>query len=368
MPLKQITIIGTGLIGGSLGKTWKGAGLPGVKITGVDRPDVLERAVESGAIDKGNTELPTAVSDADLVVLATPLTAILSQLIEIAPALKSGAVVTDVGSVKGPIVRHADATLRDDVLFVGGHPMAGSELSGIDHASQFLFENATWVLCRPQSAASDPRYDELVTLIQTTGARALELSPAEHDDIAALVSHVPQLVAVTLTNTVGNRNDIDSNYLRLAAGGFRDMTRIAGSDAAIWRDILAANLGPVLDALALTSAELQRIRNRLIEEDFDDLFERFTEARRTREAIPKDTKGFIAPLADVYVHADDRPGWIASIASLLANADINIKDMELLKIREGTGGTFRLSFADSVTAASAVELLNASGFSAYTLS
>ena len=368
MPLKHIAIVGTGLIGGSLGKAWKGANLPEVTITGFDRPDILERAVKGGAIDAGSSEPVEAVRDADLVVLATPLSAIMSQLFEIGPALKPDAVVTDVGSVKGPIVRQAREMLRDDVLFVGGHPMAGSELSGIDHASQFLFENATWVLCRPGSAASDPRYEELVKLIQTTGARALEMSPQEHDDIAALVSHVPQLLAVALTNAVGGRNEINPNYLRLAAGGFRDMTRIAGSDASIWRDILAANLGSVLDALALTSAELRRVRNRLIEEDFEDLFDRFTAARKTRETIPKDTKGFIAPLADVYVHADDRPGWIASITSLLAGADINIKDMELLKIREGTGGTFRLSFADSATAASAVELLNNNGFSAYTLS
>ncbi len=368
MPLKRITIIGTGLVGGSLGKAWKGADLAELEIVGVDRPDVLERAVKAGAIDVGSAEPSEAVADADLVVLATPLSAIMSQLDEIALSLKTGAVLTDVGSVKGPIVRQAEETLRDDVLFVGGHPMAGSELSGIDHASRFLFENATWVLCRTSTAASDSRYSDLLALIHSTGARTLEMSPKEHDDIAALVSHVPQLLAVALTNTVGGRNDINPNYLRLAAGGFRDMTRIAGSDAAIWRDILAANLGSVLDALALTSAELQRVRNRLIEEDFDDLFSLFTAARKTRETIPRDTKGFIAPLADVYVHADDRPGWIASIASLLAGADINIKDMELLKIREGTGGTFRLSFSDSATAASAVELLNERGFLAYTLS
>jgi len=367
MSIRRITIVGVGLIGGSLGKAWKTSGPGSIEVTGTDRPEILDRALAVGAIDVASPVAAEAVAEADLVVLATPLTGIVTQLGEIGPALKPDAVVTDVGSVKQPIVRYAEDVLRDDVLFVGGHPMAGSELSGIEHASQFLFENATWVLCRSSSAASDPRYAELLGLIGMTGARVLELSPEEHDDIAALVSHVPQLLAVTLTNTVGRRNEINPNFLKLAAGGFRDMTRIAGSDASIWRDILSANHGSVLDALALLAAELQRVRNRLVEEDFDDLHALFSRARETRETIPKDSKGFIAPLADVYVHADDRPGWIASIASVLADAEINIKDMELLKIREGTGGTFRLSFADGPTAASAVGLLNANGFSAYTL-
>ncbi len=366
MPIRQITIIGVGLIGGSLGKAWKSAG-PDAAITGVDRSDVLERALAADAIDAAAEDAAEAVAESDLVVLATPLSAIVHNLSLIAEALPPGAIVTDVGSVKGPIVDHARGVLRPDTLFVGGHPMAGSELGGIEHASQFLFENATWVLCPGQSDTGDARYTELVDRVQSTGARAVVMSPKEHDEIAALVSHVPQLLAVALTNTVGYRNDSNPNYLKLAAGGFRDLTRIAGSDESMWRDILAANHGSVLDALALLSAEIQRVRNRLVEEDFEEVRSLFSRARETRDTIPRDSKGFIAPLADVYVHADDRPGWIASLASILADENINIKDMELLKIREGTGGTFRLSFADRATATSAVEILAANGLVAYTL-
>ena len=367
MSIRRITIIGVGLVGGSLGKAWKTTDAADVLITGVDHPLVLERAVASGAIDVASDDTATAVADADLVVLATPLSAIMSTLSEIAADLKPRTIVTDVGSVKVPIVRHALETIGSETLFVGGHPMAGSEVGGIDHASRFLFENATWVLCPPDTTTDDQRYDDLVALIQATGARAIEMTPREHDEVAASVSHVPQLLAVALTNTVGRQNESNPNYLKLAAGGFRDLTRVAGSDAGIWRDILAANHGSILDALALFSAELQRVRNRLLEEDFGELHASFDRARKTRETIPKDSKGFISPLADVYVHADDRPGWIASVATLLADADINILDMELLKVREGTGGTFRMSFADHGTAKSVVNLLKTAGLTAYTL-
>lgn len=368
MKIHRIAILGVGLIGGSLGLAWKKE-RPDLDIVGFDDPAVLERAAARGAIDVKAASPVAAVEDADLVVLATPIRSILRLLEAIAPALKPGAVVTDVGSVKRPIMAHAAEVLPAQNPFVGGHPMAGSERGGIESADAFLFENATYVLCPPAPAgeAGLAAFEPLLALVRSTGARLLVLDAERHDEIAATVSHLPQLLAVTLMNVAAERNAADDAFLRLAAGGFRDMTRIASSPFEPWHDILLANGGPILDALAGFATALQRVRNRLAEDDLEALGEAFERARSTRDTIPKNTKGFLQPLADVYVYAEDRPGELLSIARVLAEAEINIKDIELLKIREGTGGAFRMGFSGEETADRARDALQRAGYTAYRL-
>jgi len=268
------------------------------------------------------------------------------------------------------VMTHARHVLPEENLFIGGHPMAGSEKGGVAHADAFLFENATYVLCPPETLPPEALADQhadFVELIEATGARLLVLDAHRHDQIAATVSHLPQLLATTLMHYAAGLNAEDDAFLRLAAGGFRDMTRIASSPFALWQQILVANEGPILDALGGFAAALQRMRNRIIEEDFDALAATFAEARRVRDTIPRDTKGFLHPLSDVYVYAEDRPGVLAHIAGTLFEAEINIKDIELLKIREGTGGAFRLSFSGEATADAAVIVLERAGCRAHRL-
>ncbi|HET6569708.1 MAG TPA: prephenate dehydrogenase [Rhodothermales bacterium] len=370
MPIERVALIGLGLIGGSLGLAWK-KNRPELHIAGYDAPDVLNTALRRGAIDTAySDDLTGAVQNADVVVLAVPLTTMLRLMGELAPGLKPGAVVTDVGSVKMPVIRHAQEVLPPEAAFIGGHPMAGAERGGIGNADPFLFENATYVLCPADNRSTDSiqaDHADFVDLIRATGARLLALEPERHDRIASVVSHLPQLLAVTLMNFAAEHNAADDAFLRLAAGGFRDMTRIASSPFDIWRDILIANEGSILDALGGFAAELQKMRNRLIEEDLDNLQERFDAARTIRNTIPKNTKGFLYPLADAYVYAEDRPGELLAITRTLVEAELNIKDIELLKIREGTGGAFRLSFADEPTADAAVAALRTASFTAYRL-
>ncbi|MEM8602154.1 MAG: prephenate dehydrogenase/arogenate dehydrogenase family protein, partial [Bacteroidota bacterium] len=310
------------------------------------------------------------VRDADLVVLGAPMRYLPVLLSDIAPHLKPGAVVTDVGSVKTPLVAHAADVLPDRNPFVGGHPMAGAERGGIAHADAFLFENATWVLCPPADlgeADVPNRFPALIDLVEATGARVLLLDAARHDRIAALVSHVPQLVAVLLMTLAAASNDDDDAFLRLAAGGFRDMTRIASSPFDLWRDILVANEGPVLDALARLADALQATRYNLASTNLDALGLDFDLARTVRNTIPKNTKGFLAPLADVYVYAEDRPGFLLRLVQTLYDGGLNIKDIELLKIREGTGGAFRFGFASATDADQAVAALTDAAYTAYRL-
>lgn len=365
--MMKIALLGVGLIGGSLGLAWK-RHRPELTITGYDEPEVLEEALRRGAIDQRAADPVAAVGGADLVVLAAPIGAILRLMEAVAPHLEAGAVVTDVGSVKTPIAEHARRVLPAANPFIGGHPMAGSEKGGIAHADAFLFENATYVLAPPPDVrveALAERYPGLARLVQATGARLLVLEAERHDHIAATVSHLPQLLAVTLMNAAAEANAEDGAFLRLAAGGFRDMTRIASSPFAMWRDVLVANRGPILDALGRFAMAFQRTRNRLIEDDPDALEDAFDAARHVRERIPRDMKGFLAPLAEVYLYAEDRPGFLVGITSAVYEAGLNIKDIELLKIREGTGGAFRLGFATASDADAAVEALKAAGYRAY---
>ena len=365
----SIALIGTGLIGGSLGLSWKRY-RPDLRIVGFDEGAVLERALERGAIDAGAASAAAAAEAADLVVLAVPISRILPLLSELDEHLREGAWVTDVGSVKRPVMDHAASALSDHAVFVGGHPMAGSEHRGIDHADALLFENATYVLCPPPGITEHEFRNTgapFIDLISATGARVLLLEAERHDRIAAAISHLPQLLAVALVDYVASLNETDDAFLRLAAGGFRDLTRIASSPYALWRDILLANEGPVLDVLAGFAATVQRTRNRIIEEDFSALEDTFNRARRVRETIPRDSKGFLHPLSDVYVYAEDRPGVLLDITRRLFEVDLNIQDIELLKIREGTGGAFRMSFADSTAADRAVAALTSSGITAYRL-
>ena len=367
--LERVAILGVGLIGGSLGLAWK-KNLSDLTLIGYDVPEVLATARQRGLIDEAATTPADAVLTADLVVLAVPLAPMMHLLAEIAPHLQPGTLVTDVGSVKTPIMTQARQVLPAANPFIGGHPMAGSERGGVANADAFLFENATYVLCPPDKYSAErltQDYAAFVALVEATGARLLVLDAERHDRIAATISHLPQLLATILMNYTAGCNANDDAFLRLAAGGFRDMTRIASSSFALWRHILLANEGPILDALGGFAAALQRMRNRIIEEDLDALGAAFAEARRVRDTIPKDTKGFLHPLADIYVYAEDRPGVLAHITGTLFAAEINIKDIELLKIREGTGGAFRLSFSDEAAADAAVIVLENAGCRAHRL-
>ncbi|MFP4227377.1 MAG: prephenate dehydrogenase/arogenate dehydrogenase family protein [Salinivenus sp.] len=368
--IERIAILGTGLIGGSLALAWQQHDAD-CTIVGFDRPNVLEKAEARGAIDEKAVDPVTAVQAADLVVLATPIGTTLRLVDAIADALPPDAIVTDVGSVKQPILDQAADVLPEDILFLGGHPMAGSEQTGIDHADPLLFENATYALCLPDDTdpdALDGPFAPAVGWIEATGARPLRLDAAQHDQLVAQVSHLPQVLAVALVNTVAGDDapeEAPDLALQLAGGGFRDMTRIASSSFDVWRDILVGNERAIHDAVGRFRRTLRALRNRLLEEDLDALEAAFDEARAARDMIPKDAKGFLSPLADVYVRAPDEPGVLHDLTGHLADAGLNVKDIELQTVRDGTGGTFRLAFAAPADADAAVSCLADAGYNAW---
>ena len=361
--IRRIAIVGTGLIGGSLGLAWKER-RPSLHIIGWDKPSVLEIALRRGAIDEAAPSLAYATRQSDLIVLCVPISAMATVLQEISPHIETGTLVTDVGSVKQPVIRAANHTLPESVTFIGGHPMAGSAHSGIEHADGFLFENATYVLC---GDTAETEYQTISEILEFTGARIICLQPEEHDIIAARVSHLPQLLATMLMNVVASESEDNDATLRLAAGGFRDMTRIASSSFDVWQPILDANRVTLLPVLHNYIEALQNVFSKLSNDNITALYPIFSAARRARSKIPKNYKGFLQPLCDVFVYLEDRPGTLSRLTNVLFTHGINIKDIELLKIREGTGGAFRISFVDEASADAAVNLFNTSGYRAHRL-
>ncbi len=358
-----VAITGLGLIGGSLAAALKRRGYGG-RILGVSSQASLDFALAENSIDEGfgYDGLAEASSRSDLVVLATPIERILTQLGELgrqSDRLGSGTFITDVGSTKKRILDEADRVLGDSVTFIGGHPMAGSERRGFSAADPFLFENAVYALT-PGKGSTPEKVERLGRFLAITGAQIVVLDAAEHDRIAAAISHLPQLLAVSLVNQLQDLGpEVRDRAIRLAAGGFRDMTRIAASPFTIWKDIFRTNAKEVHEAVRRFLEHLQTSADLAEAGELEEIFDR---AAQTRGSIPRDTRGFLRPLWDILVVVKDQPGVLHGISGTLADAGINIKDIEILKIREDEGGTMRLSFSSREDADEAVRLLEGRNF------
>jgi prephenate dehydrogenase len=359
-PIKKISIIGVGLIGGSLGLALKHA-FPRLRIVGYDRTRVLEKALARGAVDEAATDVLSAVIQSDCIFFATPIAATIEILRAVGRFVPPRTIVTDTCSVKRVVLRAAKSYLPKGVVFIGGHPMAGSERSGIDAADPLLFENAYYILC-PEKRHRRGREstNALVQLIEATGGRVLYMDAGVHDRIVASVSHLPQLLAVALMNVVAGKQDPRS--IRLAAGGFRSLTRVASSDFTIWKDILRMNTPEVSRSLGRLIKELREYKTALDSRRVERLATRFSTAKKSRELIPRDVKGFHHPLVDVFVSVEDKPGSLSRICAALARRRINISDLELLKVREGETGTFRMSFESVKVAREAMKILANAGY------
>ncbi len=355
---KRVVIVGVGLIGGSLALALRKKGFAGT-ICGVDNDDVLNKAQSRHVLDEyfSRDRLVEAVTDADVIFLCTPILEILNLIREIGPHVKPKALITDVGSTKRKIVEIAGIYLPPGVDFIGGHPMAGSETKGVEAADPFLFQNTVYVLTPVRNISETTRkaFGELIELI---GAKVLLLSPVLHDEIAAAVSHLPQMVAVALMSLVVKRQSESPYFLKMAAGGFRDMTRIASSPYGIWEHIRQTNADMIAGYIDAFIKELQIIRDHLQDESLGRIF---TNAAENRLSIPRDTRGFLRPHYDISVSVEDRPGMFKLIADALYEKRINIKDVEVLKVREDEGGTMRLAFATESEREIALSLLSDQG-------
>lgn len=281
---KKITIIGVGLIGGSLGLALK-ENRPNFKIVGIDKQEIIEKAIAQGAIDEGTVNLEEGIKEADIVIIATPIKTILNILTQINPFLKKGCIVTDTGSTKGQIVERADKVLSKDIFFIGGHPMAGSEEYGIDSANPHLFQDRTYILT-PTKKSNLVAIEKLFSLIKMIGANRLILNPLEHDRIVGAVSHLPQIMAVSLINMVSElvQKENNNNYFKAVGAGFKDMTRIALSPYKVWEDICNTNQENILEMIQEFRNYLGVIEDKL-KNDPSSLKEEFQKASKLRETL-----------------------------------------------------------------------------------
>jgi len=357
---KKIGIVGVGVIGASLGLSIRRV-FPNVEIIGVSSKKTIDEALSAGAIDTGfvRENINLCLEQSDLIFLCTPISHILEILPRVAESVRPGTMVTDVGSTKKEIVDNAGSCFPEGVYFLGGHPMAGNEGRGVKWADALLFENAVYVLTpsRPIPVSMTRDFGDLIEKI---GAKVIFMGPGLHDRVAAMVSHLPQILAVALMNFVTQDPGDAELFLKLAAGGFRDMTRIASSPFDIWHDIISTNQDQISRHIDGFISVLGEVQTMLGKEELGNLFQK---AARNRLSIPRDTKGFLKAHFDLSVRVEDRPGVIAAMTGVLADRDINIKDIEVLKVREGDAGTIRLSFETEKDRSEAGKLLDQIGFS-----
>ena len=357
MKIRSISIIGLGLIGGSLAKALKNSSKKFL-ISGFDKPEVLSKVFNSGVIDKQLSSIDAAI-DSDLIFICLPVNASLSAFESIADKIRHDQILTDVCGVKSIFQEIWEKKERSGFYF-GGHPMTGKEKGGFDNSDPLLFENCVYIL--NESAKSNPAFESFSEIIHQIGARITFLNPKVHDIIVASVSHLPQLVSVSLINSASLK-DSGLNFFDYAAGGFRDMTRIASSDFSIWEPIIRKNQKNIIQAIENFIADLETMKKSITRGDYTSIAANFEGARVKRDEIPKSNKGFMNQIYDVFVFVKDEPGVISKISTALFENNINIKDIELLKIREGTGGTFRFAFESESDAKKAKTIIEKIGFS-----
>lgn len=289
----QITIVGLGLIGGSLGLALRRSRLAKTIIGHDQDLDAAQRARRIGAIDRGERSLEAAVAAADLVIVATPVGAVPTVFAQIAPVLPVNCVVSDVSGTKKAVMDWADDLLPEHISFIGGHPMAGRETSGIDAADPDLFVNA--VYCLSPSATAEPRAVDLaVSLVTAVGAKPLFIDPVEHDNLVAAVSHLPFVISSALVETLAESNAWP-DLAKLAATGFRDVSRLASGDPVLHRDICRTNRDAVVRWLDAYIAKLGEMRQIILNDD-DELVNLLRKAKQTRDSWLKQ-HGHIQPVA-----------------------------------------------------------------------
>ncbi len=340
----NIFIAGLGLIGGSLALSIKKQH-SGAVIYGYDvNQSETEKAMTLGLIDKKAESISLGAEIADLIILATPVMETKKLLKALSAAqLKKNVIITDTGSTKGEIMPLAELLLKGKATFIGGHPMAGSHKTGAANASAHLFENAFYVLTPSESVM--PKESELLKQwLEGTKAHFLEIDGEEHDQLTAVISHFPHIIAAALVTQAKKSAEKNPLVSMLAAGGFRDITRIASSNPRMWKDIVKQNRSNILDLLDDWVEELQGTRSLIYEGDENELLGFFEEAKTYRDSLPIRTQGAIPSYYDLHVDMEDTTGAIARIAATLAAHQISIANLQIIESREGLPGVLRISF------------------------
>ncbi len=351
----RLAIVGTGLIGTSVGLAAREAGVDEVRGWDVDS-DALEVAAARGAVDPSGS-LEEAVVGAELAVVAAPVASLPAEVEAVLEASGTGTTVTDVGSTKGAITSSVT-----DARFIGGHPVCGSEARGPAHATGELFRGATWFLT-PVAATEPNRYRTLHGFVASLGAVPIAVDPLAHDRLVALTSHLPHALANLLLNQAGSSRIEGHDPLEAAGGSLRDMTRVAGANPRIWVDIFLDNADALAAALGEHRRRIEQVERALAAGDAGFLARWIAEAAGNRRRMLAEAYEQPGVLQRLRVHIPDRPGVLAGITQALGAARINIEDFELHHMSRERGGTLTLLVSGENEAVRASELLEAQGYS-----
>ncbi|MEQ8235359.1 MAG: prephenate dehydrogenase [Syntrophomonadaceae bacterium] len=354
--MKRIAIIGLGVVGASLGMALRSS-RPELEVLGRDNiPATEEKAVEMAAISRrlSNEDL----SGCDVVFIATPLRIIPLVLEGIADQLSPGTIVTDVGSVKGWVMDQFSRCLPSHICAIGGHPLAGSDRSGVTGADKYLLQNAVYVLT-PSAPSLEAEVLQLRSLLNETGAQVMIMSPEQHDQMVAQVSHLPHIAAACLMNNLQKQ----PSALRLAAGGLRDTTRIAASNPELWEDILLLNRESVVREVDGLIGQLQLYRQAIQEQAGSQLCQYLTAAQQMRKNLPT-LRPRLLTSADIVVIVPDKPGIIGILGNILGSVGVNINDIQIMNVRDENEGSIRLGVPQTQVQ-TALEVLKANGIRAW---
>lgn len=329
-PQRRAVVIGIGLIGGSIALGLKRSGwhVSGIEVD----TERLSNALKDGVVDAQGDDL-----EAEIIFVAVPVSRAAEVVRDclVKPHRRSDVIVTDVCGVKSPIIESVD-----EPRFIGGHPMAGSEQIGLAGATADLFNGALWILT-PNAQTDLGAFARLQAVIACLGADVVALSPLDHDRLVAVVSHVPHLVAATLMNTAAKTAEHDTVLLRLAAGGFRDMTRIAAGHPGIWPDICVENADAILNVIDAVLGDLKTLRDKVASSDRTSIFEILERASNARQALPASARR-PQDLVVVRIPVMDREGVLAEITAIAAGVGINIYDIEIAHSAQSAQGVLML--------------------------
>ena len=352
---KNFGFIGIGLIGGSIAKTLRKV-YPSCTITVYNRGKTSrDLALSDGTANFATDKIDESFKDCDYIFLCTPVEKNTSYLSKLKGIIKDDCIITDVGSVKGNI-HQAVKELDIEANFIGGHPMAGSEKTGYENANDHLLENAYYAIT-PTDKVSDTKVDEYKQIVKDMGALPLVISPEEHDHVVATISHLPHLIASSLVNLVKD-NDSENEYMKtIAAGGFKDITRIASSSPDMWEQICMTNGENISEMLQKYIDSLNVVKSEIDSSDANSIHSLFEESKNYRDNIDNRTNGIISKHYILYCDIIDESGAIATIATILATSGVNIRNIGIVHNREFEEGVLRISFYEKEDADNAFEQL-----------
>ncbi|MDF2987156.1 MAG: prephenate dehydrogenase [Eubacterium sp.] len=353
--VKSISIIGLGLIGGSLAKALRQKNRD-LQINAVDScTPSLRLAEKEGVINNGYTECCRTIYDSDIIFLCTPVRKAFEFISLLSDRIKQDCIITDVASTKGEICGYIDRLPKAPV-FIGGHPMAGTEKSGYPNSLSHLFENAYYVLT-PVKSTTDHAVSIIRQLLKDIGAIPIVVTPLQHDLVTGCISHVPHIIASALVSLAQNKESSDGLIKMLAAGGFKDITRIASSNPAMWENIVLSNSEIVVDLLMDYNKIINDFILNIKTSNNEEIYNFFEDAKIFRDGFSARAAGLIPPSFELLVDVRDEPGIIGKIATLLGNSNINIKNINVSNSREFEQGCLKITLSDQYHTDRAYEVL-----------